>query len=360
MTQKALIAMSGGVDSSVAAYLMQQRGYVCTGCTMRLYDGADLGLPQSEGCGSSHDADDAQAVATSLGMPFTVFDCTHAFREKVIDPFVKSYLAGETPNPCIACNRYLKFSELYAQARTMGADVLVTGHYARVVPTPDGYVLKKGLDPTKDQSYVLYTLTQEQLAHTFFPLGELRKSEVRELAAQLGFDNAEKPDSQDICFVPDGNYADVVERVSGQASVPGNFIDAEGRVLGQHRGIMHYTIGQRKGLGLAFPEPRYVCAINATDNTVTIGKIDELNRWSLMACDFNWMSGVAPSSPVRCAAKTRYRQVEQPAWARVCGDGTVEVTFDEPQQGIAPGQSVVLYDGDVVLGGGIIMGDSVK
>lgn len=356
MTQKALIAMSGGVDSSVAAYLTQQRGFDCMGCTMRLYDGADLGLPASEGCGSSRDADDARAVATRLGMPFSVFDCTQAFRAKVIDPFVESYLSGQTPNPCIACNRYLKFSELYARARDLGADVLVTGHYARVVQTPDGYVLKKGLDPTKDQSYVLYTLTQEQLAHTYFPLGELRKSEVRELAAELGFVNAEKPDSQDICFVPDGNYADVVQRVSGHKSTPGNFIDTAGHVLGQHRGIMHYTIGQRKGLGLAFPEPRYVCAIDAGANTVTIGTVDELNRWSLVAQDFNWMSGMTPTSPVRCAAKTRYRQVEQMAWAQVQDDGTVAVTFDEPQQGIAPGQSVVLYDGDVVLGGGTIAG----
>lgn len=354
MTQKALIAMSGGVDSSVSAYIMQQRGYECVGCTMRLYDGADLGLSQSDGCGSSRDADDAQAVAEALGMAFSVFDCTHAFREKVIDPFVESYLSGKTPNPCIACNRYLKFSELYEQARKLGADVLVTGHYARVEKTPSGYVLKKGLDPTKDQSYVLYTLTQEQLAHTYFPLGELRKSEVRDLATQLGFENAEKPDSQDICFVPEGKYVDVVEQVSGKSSAPGNFVDREGNVLGQHRGIMHYTIGQRKGLGLAFPEPRYVCAIDAEANTVTIGKAEELNCWSLKACDFNWTSGKAPDALVRCKAKTRYRQTEQPAWAEVVGEGVVEVTFDEPQQGIAPGQSVVLYDDDVVLGGGII------
>lgn len=360
MTRKALIAMSGGVDSSVAAYLTQQCGYECVGCTMRLYDGADVGLLQSEGCGSSRDADDARAVAAALGIPFSVFDCTHAFREKVIEPFVESYLEGKTPNPCIACNRYLKFSELYTQAQVAGADVLVTGHYARVEQTPTGYVLKKGLDVSKDQSYVLYTLTQDQLAHTYFPLGELRKSEVREMAAQLGFTNAGKPDSQDICFVPDGKYVDVVERLSGCASVPGNFIDSEGTVLGTHRGIMHYTIGQRKGLGLAFPEPRYVCSIDAKANTVTIGKVEELNRWTLEAYDFNWMSGVEPSEPVRCAAKTRYRQIEQPAWAEVKDGDIVKVTFDEPQQGIAPGQSVVLYDGDVVLGGGIIAGHEIN
>ena len=348
---KALIAMSGGVDSSVAAFLMKDHDRV--GCTMRLYDGepSDAG---ERTCCSLDDVEDARAVCRRMGIPYYVFNFREDFEEKIIRRFVESYRRGVTPNPCIDCNRYMKFERLLDRARELGCELLVTGHYARVEEHGGRWLLKKGLDPLKDQSYVLYTLTQEQLRHVRFPLGALSKDEVRRIAEENGFVNASKPDSQDICFIPDGDYGAFIER-SGAAAPEGDFITPEGRVLGRHRGITHYTIGQRKHLGIAVGEPIYVVSIDPVGNTVTLGGSELLFGDVCTVGDFNWISGEAPKTPIRCAAKTRYRHREQPCTATVNADGTVTRVFDAPVRAITPGQAAVLYDGDTVLGGGTIL-----
>ena len=349
--KKALIAMSGGVDSSVAALLMNDCDRV--GCTMRLYDieyGADEG---ANTCCSLEDVEDARAVCRRLGIPYHVFNFKDDFEEKIIRKFVDSYRRGVTPNPCIDCNRYMKFAKLFDRALELCCDYIVTGHYARVEEKDGKYLLKKALDPSKDQSYVLYSLTQEQLKRVRFPLGGLTKDEVRRIAEENGFINAHKPDSQDICFVPDGDYAAFIERYSGAMS-EGDFVTLSGETLGRHRGISHYTIGQRKHLGISVGEPIYVVRINADDNTVVLGDESALFNTVAVVGDFNWISGEAPSKPIRCKAKTRYRQTEQPAVAVAAPDGSVTVTFDRPVRAITPGQACVLYDGDTVLGGGVI------
>lgn len=351
---KALIAMSGGVDSSVAAYLMRQDGFDCIGCTMKLYQNEDIGVERTRTCCSLDDVEDARSVAYNLGMPFYVFNFTDAFRDTVIRKFIESYEKGITPNPCIDCNRYMKFDKLYERAKTLGCDYIVTGHYARIEDQDGKLVLKKALDETKDQSYVLYSMTQEQLAHTIFPLGNMRKSEVRVLAEENGFVNADKPDSQDICFVPSGNYASVIKLQTGKQYPHGNFTDKQGNVLGRHKGVIYYTIGQRKGLGISSSTPLYVCDISPQSGNVVLGSNDDLFSREANVSDFNWVSGSVPQDAFRCKAKIRYRQKEQ--WATVIPTGadTVHITFDEPQRAITPGQAAVLYDGDTVLGGGVI------
>ncbi len=352
---KILIAMSGGVDSSVAAKLLCDAGNECIGCTMKLFDNCDAGISRSRTCCSLDDVEDARSVAFSLGMRYYVFNFKDDFREKVIKKFASAYLAGQTPNPCIDCNRYMKFDKLYERARLLGCDKIATGHYARIELDSGRYLLKKALDASKDQSYVLYMLTQEQLAHTVFPLGELTKSETRAIAESSKLTNAQKPDSQDICFVPDGDYAAAIERLSGKTAAPGNFIDTDGNVLGTHRGITHYTIGQHRGLGLSLPERRYVCKIDAGSGTVTLGGSDELYSREVLVRDFNWISGEAPSESIRCSAKIRYRQPEQEAVVEPLSENEALVHFDAPQRAVTPGQSAVLYDGDTVLGGGVIV-----
>ena len=351
---RALIAMSGGVDSSLAAKLMKDKGFDCIGCTMKLYHNEDAGIERSRTCCSLDDVEDARSVAYKLGMPFYVFNFTDAFRDTVIRKFIESYENGITPNPCIDCNRYMKFDELFERAKILGCDYIVTGHYARIEEQDGKFVLKKALDETKDQSYVLYSMTQEQLAHTIFPLDSMRKTEVRAIAQVCGFVNADKPDSQDICFVPNGDYASVIELQTGKQSTEGNFVDKQGNVLGRHKGVIHYTIGQRKGLGISSTEPLYVCGICPASDIVVLGRNDDLFRREADVSDFNWISGEIPQSEFRCKAKIRYRQKEQ--WANVIPTGadTVHVTFDEPQRAITPGQAAVFYDGDTVLGGGTI------
>ena len=349
---KALIAMSGGVDSAVAALRMRQDGWDCVGCTMKLFQNEDAGISREHSCCSLDDVEDARSVAYRLGISHHVFNFSDEFRERVIDKFVASYLAGRTPNPCIDCNHYLKFSRLYRRARELGCDVIVTGHYARIEKADGRWLLKKALDPDKDQSYVLYQLNQEQLAHTRFPLGSLTKPEVRAIAAEQGFINAQKPDSQDICFVPDGDYARVIQVQTGISPTPGNFVDRDGKVLGRHRGIIHYTVGQRRGLGLSFDQPYYVVRIDPAANTVTLGPKEALFSRTALVPDFHWISDEAPATPIRCAAKIRYRHPEQPCLLTPLPEGGVRLEFDTPQRAITPGQSAVVYDGDTVLGGG--------
>ena len=359
----ALIAMSGGVDSSVAAYLMRQKGYRCLGATMRLYRNEDLGQSAYHTCCSQQDIEDASEVAFQLDIPYEVVDFTPEFQTQIIEKFIRTYEAGGTPNPCIDCNRYMKFNRLLELAQQRGLDCVVTGHYARIIQDPDSgrYVLKKALDGSKDQSYVLYNLTQEQLAHTQFPLGVLHKTEVREIAAQLHFINARKHDSQDICFVPDGDYAAFMEQYTGKHYPPGDFLDLDGHPVGQHKGAVRYTCGQRKGLGLSLGCSVYVCKKDMAHNTVTVGPESALFRRELVADDWNWISIPRLEAPMRAKAKTRYRQTEQWATVSPVDETRAKVVFDEPQRAITVGQAVVLYDGDTVVGGGTILetGDSL-
>ena len=284
-----------------------------------------------------------------------MFNFQEDFRKAVIEKFSDSYENGLTPNPCIDCNRYLKFGRLLERARVLGYDYLATGHYARIEERDGHYLLKKALDESKDQSYFLYAMTQGQLARTLFPLGELRKAEIRRLAEERGLSNARKPDSQDICFVPDGDYAAAVERISGRPSVPGNFVDTDGNVLGTHRGVIHYTVGQRRGLGVSAPEPLYVCGVSSAENTVTLGPRQELLRTHVEAGNFHWISEAAPGGPIHCGVKLRSTQRERPATVIPTGGDTVRIMLDEPQPAPAPGQAAVMYDGDTVLGGGVIL-----
>ena len=357
MDQKqALIAMSGGVDSSVAAYLTQCAGYRCMGATMRLYDNRMTDADQESTCCSLDDVEDARNIARRLEMPFYVFNFTRDFQEKVIDKFVSCYECGTTPNPCIDCNRHLKFEHFLRRAMELGCDYVVTGHYARIEqdPVTGRYLLKKSLHKDKDQSYVLYSLTQEQLAHTLFPLGSLEKAQVRLIAEEHGFINARKKDSQDICFVPDGDYMAFMECYTGKQYPAGDFLDLKGNVVGKHKGAVGYTLGQRKGLGLAMGAPVYVCDKNMEKNTVTVGPNEALFSRSLVANDWNWFPFDRLTAPIRVMAKARYRQIEQPATVYPEENGCARVEFDEPQRAITPGQAVVLYNGDTVIGGGTI------
>lgn len=354
MQTKALIAMSGGVDSGVAALLMQRLGYDCVGATMLLRPGNLPGEARGA-CGSETEAEAARAVATQLGIPHRVFGFADRFEQEVIRRFVQAYEAGRTPNPCVDCNRCLKFGALFEAARELGCACIATGHYARVEKGENGrFLLRRGADPQKDQSYVLWSLSQEQLARVRFPLGDLTKAEVRELAAARGLVNAGRRDSQDICFVPDGKYADFLLRYTGRSYPEGDFVDRQGRVLGRHRGIIRYTVGQKKGLGLSLPEPLYVCAVDPTANTVTLGKEEELYSRELTAHEVNLISLPAIHAPMRLSAKIRYRQPAEPATVSQPDADTLRVVFDSPQRAITKGQSVVLYDGDTVVAGGVI------
>ena len=350
---RALIAMSGGVDSAVAALLTKEAGFECVGCTMRLFGGDNAGTESS--CCSLSDVEDAKSVARRLGIPHYTFNFSDDFEAKIIRKFVDSYFEGRTPNPCIDCNRYMKFEKLFDRAKLLGCDYVVTGHYARIERAPDGrWLLKKALDPEKDQSYVLYTMTQEQLAHTLFPLGTLKKSETRRIAAENGFVNAAKPESQDICFVPDGDYAAVIEKYTGRISPPGDFVDAEGKVLGRHRGVIHYTVGQRRGLGIPAAKKYYVTRIDPEKNTVTLSFGEGLFTDTVRVKDVNLIALDKIDGPLRVEAKIRYRHPAQPATVTRPDENTLLLRFDQPQRAVTRGQSAVLYLGDTVLGGGII------
>ena len=353
--KKALIAMSGGVDSSVAAYLCKKNGYDCIGATMRLFTNEEIGVKTEKSCCSQDDVEDAKSVAKRLDIPYYVFNFTDEFEKKVIEKFVCAYEEGATPNPCIDCNRYLKFEKLFQRMKELGFDYVVTGHYARICEENGRFLLKKAVDTHKDQSYVLYSMTQEQLSHTLFPLGEMTKDETRKIAEENGFINAKKHDSQDICFVPDGNYAEFIEKYRGKTYKNGNFVDTHGNVLGTHKGIIRYTIGQRKGLGLSLPAPMYVFEKNTEKNEVVLSTNSELFKKELDVKDVNWIAFDEPPKSFSAKVKIRYNQEEEPAKITVLEGNKVHIEFEIPQRAIAKGQAAVFYDGDTVLGGGTII-----
>lgn len=358
MSKKAMVAMSGGVDSSVAASILLDQGFEVCGVTLKLFSNSDIDITDSSRtCCSLEDVEDARRVAYKLGFEHYVFNFGTHFQNTVMERFVSEYLDGRTPNPCIDCNRFIKFGKLIDRADLMGQDYIATGHYARIkYNTETGrYELLKAKDRSKDQTYVLYSLTQSELSRTLLPLGDMLKSEVREYAQHHGLVNAEKPDSQDICFVSDGDYARFIEFTTGKKSEPGDFVDTEGNVLGRHKGIIHYTIGQRRGIGISFNGRKYVVDKDAKTNTVVLGDETDLYKNGFIADNVNWISIEQLNEPMAVAVKTRYSQIEAPATIYSGKNGIVSVVFDEPQRAVTPGQAAVFYDGDKVVGGGTIL-----
>ncbi len=353
-----MIAMSGGVDSSVAALLMKEAGYDCTGVTMRLYRESGYQTSCEKSCCSDADEEYAALVCWQLGITHESMCFSKDFEQAVIRRFIQEYEAGRTPNPCIDCNRFLKFDALLEQAMRAGYDVLATGHYARIIYSEElrRWQLFKAVDEKKDQSYVLYMLTQEQLRHLRFPLGALHKTETRRLAQAHKLVNAEKRDSQDICFIPDGDYAGFIRRRTGKRYPGGDILDQKGNTVGRHQGLLCYTIGQRRGLGFAAGELRYVIGKDPVRNTLFIGPESALYRHDLLASAFNWLSIPKPDAPIRALARTRYHQREAACTVYPLLGDEVRVVFDEPQRAITPGQAVVAYNGELILGGGTIYG----
>ena len=362
MCARVAVAMSGGVDSSAAAFLLKEAGHDLIGITMKLFDTGDAGVEGESACCSLDDAEDARAVARQLGFPHYVFNFSRPFRAQVMDRFACAYERGETPNPCIDCNKYLKFGALLQRARELDRDYVATGHYVRLEHDQGSgrWLLRKALHPEKDQSYVLYNLTQDQLSHSLFPLGGLSKPEIRAIAAEHGLINARKGESQDICFVPDGDYAAFIRRHTGREYPSGPFLDQEGNVLGTHTGIVDYTVGQRRGLGVSSNRGRlYVKEVRPRDNTVVLSDNASLFARSLTADRLNLIPLDRLDAPLRLRAKIRYRMAEQPCTVEQTGPDRVRVVFDQPQRAITPGQAVVFYDGDLVVGGATILkGDS--
>ncbi len=354
-----VIGMSGGVDSSMAAALLKEQGYDVIGVTMQIWPESSSEFVEG-GCCSISAIDDARRVAFQLGIPHYVMNFRDFFEAKVVNYFTEAYLVGQTPNPCLACNRYLKFDELLRRARGLGADYVSTGHYARVGQDPISgrFLLGKGLDAQKDQTYALYMLTQEQLAHTLFPLAGFTKQRIREMARERGLLTvADKPDSQEICFVPDNDYASFVRGRVGGRSQKGNFIDSQGNILGEHQGIIHYTIGQRKGLGVTFGKPMFVIGLNPERQEVILGEDREVYTDTLWATDLNWISIPELQEPLKIEAKIRYKAQPSPAVVYPSKQAIVKVCFETPQRAITPGQAVVFYQGEFVVGGGTIISD---
>lgn len=340
--KKALIAMSGGIDSTAAAMLMQRDGYDIEGVMMSL-----LSVDESA-------VEAAKAAADKFSTKLHILDLEREFKRYVVDKFVNEYKSCRTPNPCVLCNRYLKFGILVEYAKKNGFDCLATGHYARIEYSDGRYYLKKAHDDKKDQSYVLYNLKRELLPYIRFPLGEYTKDSARKFLFEAGFENASRKDSQDICFIPNGKYAEFIEGYTGERFAHGNFADSDGNILGEHKGLIRYTIGQRKGLGLALPAPMYVCRLDSQNNRVILGANEDLFSDRLTACDINLIAVDKITDGMRVTARARYNMVEQPARVYDTCGGRMTVEFDAPQRAITPGQAVVLYDGDIVIGGGTI------
>lgn len=346
-SKKVLVGMSGGVDSSAAALVLLRQGYEVTGLTLLLQ-------PFSEGHGSSQDVEDARRVAQCLGIPHRTLDLSSVFQKTVVDRFVRDYEAGRTPNPCVVCNRHIKFGAMLEYALQNGFDFVATGHYVRIRRQESRWLLYRA-DSPKDQSYMLYSLRQEQLSRILAPLEGKTKQEVRSLAEEAGLPVAQKPDSQEICFVPDNDYSRFLETYTGRKPEPGYFVDASGTVLGRHRGITQYTIGQRKGLGIALGRPMYVTHMDSLRNEVTLGPEGSQYRSSLLAGELNWIPFEQPEQPFRCEARIRYHASAAPCLVTPLPSGEARVLFDAPQRSVTPGQAVVFYEGDLVLGGGTIL-----
>lgn len=352
--KKVMIGMSGGVDSSVAAFLLQKESLEVIGATMKLYNNEDIDFVSEKTCCSLDDVLDAKSVCARLGIRHYTLNMTDDFKKEVIERFISAYQNGFTPNPCIDCNRYMKFSKMLHKAQELDIDYVATGHYARIEKQGDRYILKKAVDLSKDQSYVLYSLTQEQLKVTKFPLGNYTKQQVREIAEENGFVNARKHESQDICFVPDGDYSKFIEYYTGKTYPCGDFVDMNGKRLGEHKGIIRYTIGQRRGLGLALPASMYVVEKDVDNNKVILGFNDDLFKKEVNVKNISFTACDGLDKPERLCAKIRYNQKEQPATVTQTDKNHFKIVFDEPQRAITKGQAAVLYDGDTVVGGGTI------
>ena len=359
MAKKVVVGMSGGVDSSVAAYLLKEQGYDVIGVTMQIWqDEERQAVEENAGCCGLSAVDDARAVAQKLDIAYYVLNFKDAFRKCVVNPFVEEYLHARTPNPCILCNRYVKWEALLKRSMELGADYIATGHYARIKKLENGrYVIQNSAAAKKDQTYALYGLTQYQLEHTLMPVGEYNKEEIRKIAEEIGLNVASKPDSQDICFVPDNDYAAVIEReTAGRVPPVGNFVTADGKILGQHKGIIHYTVGQRKGLNLAMGHPVFVTQIRSKTNEVVIGEAQDLLADSLVCGDLNFMAVSDIDKPVDAMAKIRYSHAGEACVIEKTDGGRVKCTFKKPVRAITPGQAVVFYVNDYVYGGGTILG----